>query len=438
MCVSGSASEVCECVCLCEMPSDCAPRHSYLKLALVTNTRLRGCEIPAGAERTFLLETATAFARGDVRVSGVSGVSGVGGVGGVSGVFPVQQPRSFRRRQLSEFAHQKLLVSLKTDGVRYLLLLTRYAGEPRAVLIDRSMAVREIEVWANDDFFDGTLVDGELVAERNVCGSVSDLFLAFDLYAIRGSALRSRVYSDRIGELFNILLSPSDCIDDVEELTNAVTEGRKICAAPDTCLRIVSKAVMCATYTAHVWEQRGASSHMNDGLIFTPDVAVDLVCPSYVLKWKPLNTIDVMLLVTKNKSPSILVRHSTVARVTNAVDMGEGRKLRFVLDSNVILESLIEQGHVRFVVECACLIKGSVVFITPIRPRLDKDAPNHIHVVKETLHNVMENLEIREIIDALRCAAPLVPFMPSSPPEDAEGDGDEGIDCGGVCGWVVV
>ena len=67
------------------MPSDCAPRHSYLKLALVTNTRLRGCEIPAGAERTFLLETATAFVRGDVRVSGVSGVSGVGGVGGVGG-----------------------------------------------------------------------------------------------------------------------------------------------------------------------------------------------------------------------------------------------------------------------------------------------------------------------------------------------------------------
>ncbi len=403
VCQSGRHSLCVECGCV-SMPLDCAPRHPYLKLALVTNTCVRGSELPLGAERTFLLEKATAFARGDDRLSGV---------------FPVQQPRSFRRRQLCDFAQQKLLVSLKTDGVRYLLLLTRYGGEPRSVLIDRSMAVREIEVWANDDFFDGTLMDGELVAERNVCGTISDAFLAFDLYAIRGAGLRSRVYSDRIGELFNILLSPSDYVDDVEELTNAVTEGRKICAAPGTSLRIVSKVVMCAMYTDHVWEQRRASPHMNDGLIFTPDVPVDAPVPSYVLKWKPLNTIDVMLHVTKGRSPSILVRHSTVARVTNAVDMGEGRKLRLVLDSNVILESLIEKGHVRFVVECACLIKGSIVFITPIRPRLDKDAPNHIHVVKETLHSVMEQMDVSEIIHVLKSS---VPFVPSSPPDEAEGD----------------
>lgn len=384
------------------MPSDCAPRHSYLKLALVSNTRSHGAEIPPGPERTFLLAKATSITRGE---------------NSPTCVFPVQQPRSFRRCQLCDVARQKLLVSLKTDGVRYLLLLTRYGGEPRAVMIDRSMAVREIEVWANDDFFDGTLIDGELVTERNPAGTISDVFLAFDLFAIRGAELRSLVYSDRISELFNILLTPTDFIDDTEELTNAVTEGRKICAAPDTCLRIVSKVVMCATYTEHVWHQRHVSTHMNDGLIFTPDRCMDPCSPVHVLKWKPLNTIDVMLLVTAGKPPSILIRQSNNLRITNAVDMGDGRKLRFVLDSNVILESLIGQGHTRFVVECACLVKGSVVFITPIRPRLDKDAPNHMHVVKETLHNVIENMGVNEIIGALDRSAP---FMPASPLYDDE------------------
>ena len=378
------------------MPTECAPRHPYLKLALVPNLHVHGVEIPCGAERTFLLKKANAISRGDEIPDAV---------------FPVRQPRSFRRHQLCELEKQKLLVSLKTDGVRYLLLLTRYNGEPRAVLIDRSLAIREIEVWANDDFFDDTLMDGELVMERNNKGTTSDVFLAFDLFAVRGAQLRKSVYSDRINALFGILHTTADFVEDIDELTNAVTEGRKICAAPNTYLRIVSKVIMCSAYTEHVWNERFASPHMNDGLIFTPDVAMD--APVVVWKWKPLNTIDIMLHVSNSsRAPSILIRQANGTRVTKTVEMCQGRKLRLVLDSNVLLESLIGQGHVRFVVECACLVEGNVAFVTPIRPRLDKPEPNHIHVVRETLHNVTERMCVNEIISVMHRAAP---FMPSSP-----------------------
>lgn len=390
------------------MHSDCAPRHPYLKLALVANTRDHGAEVPPGAERTFFIEKAIAVTRGEPVKSGERPP--------LKSVFPVQQPRSFRRSQLSEIATMKFLVSLKTDGVRYLLLLTRYVGEPRAVLIDRSMNVREIEVWANDEYFDDTLIDGELVTERNATGSISDVFLGFDLFVIKGASIRSRVYSDRISELFCILPTAECSIDDLDDITNAVAEGKKICAAPNSCLRIVTKVVMCATYTEHVWQMRRTCQHMNDGMIFTPDVGMEPHASIVVLKWKPLNTIDVMLVVCGGKAPSIWIRHATTTRVTSAIDMGDGLKLRFVLDSNVLLESLIQQGHVRFVVECACLVKGNVVFITPIRPRIDKDSPNHIHVVRETLFNVMENMDVSEIICSLNRADP---FMPSSPTYDS-------------------
>lgn len=155
-------------------------------------------------------------------------------------MFLVCQPRSFLQHQLGDLEQQKRLVSLKTDGVRHLLLLTRYSGELRAVLIDRSLSVREIEVWENDDFFDDTMIHGELVTERNNKCAISDVFLAFDLFGIRGARLRLCVYSDRISELFNILLTTADFIEDIDELAIAVTEGRKICAAPDTFLRILS------------------------------------------------------------------------------------------------------------------------------------------------------------------------------------------------------
>jgi hypothetical protein len=161
---------------------------------------------------------------------------------------------------------------------------------------------------------------------------------------------------------------------------------------------------MCSAYTEHVWNERFVSPHMNNGLIFMPDVAMDV--HAAVWKWKPLNTINVMLHATKDcRVPSILIRQANGTRVTKTVDMGQGRKLRFVLDSNVMLESLVEQGHVRFVVECACLVEGSVAFLTLIRLRLDKAEPNHIHVVKETLHNVIErlsSLELSHLLEELR------------------------------------
>ena len=378
------------------MPPDYAPRHPYLKLAFVSNPQQHGTEIPNGPERNFLVAKANSITRGSATLNGS---------------FPVHQPRSFRRHQLDGIAQNKYLVSLKTDGVRYLLLLTRYNSEPRAVLIDRSMCVREIEVWANDDYFDDTLLDGELVTERNVNDEISDAFLAFDMFSCRGRSLAACVYSDRLSELFGVLLTVSDDVEGVEDVTNVVVDSRKICAAPDTNLRIVAKVVMSAAYTEHIWIERRHSRHLNDGLIFTPDV--DRNSADVVFKWKPLSTIDVMLRVTRDRPPSILIRHSNKTRGTSVVDMGEGLKLRLVLESNVLLESLVEQGHVCFVVECACFIKGRIAFITPIRPRLDKDSPNHIHVVKETLYNVIERMDVHEIAKALGSEAPFVPSSPT-------------------------
>ena len=377
------------------MPPDYAPRHPYLKLALVSNTSLHGTEIPDGAERTFLLAKATSIARGtDLRHTS----------------FPVHQPRSFRRHELERLNHKQYLVSLKTDGVRYLLLLTRYNHEPRAVLIDRGMRVREIEVWATDEFFNDTLIDGEMVTERNPANEVSDAFLAFDLFACRGRSMEDCVYSERLSGLYSVLLSGTDRTEDTYDLTNTVLDGRKICAAPHKFFRIAAKAVMSAAYTDHIWEARSASLHMNDGLIFTPNE--DRKSNEPVLKWKPLNTIDVLLRTNPNRPPSVLIRHSNKTRVTSFVDMGNGMKLRLVLEPNVLLASLIEQGLVKFVAECACFIKGRVAFITPIRARLDKDTPNHIHVVKETLHNVIESVSARDIIELLGKAEQ---FTPSSP-----------------------
>ncbi|AHA55078.1 putative mRNA capping enzyme, partial [Emiliania huxleyi virus 145] len=60
--------------------------------------------------------------------------------------FPIAQPESFKRSVIPTIINGKFCASLKTDGVRAMLLLTKYNNEFVAVLIDRKLTIREVEV----------------------------------------------------------------------------------------------------------------------------------------------------------------------------------------------------------------------------------------------------------------------------------------------------
>lgn len=90
--------------------------------------------------------------------------------GGVQSL-PAPNPVPLRRKQLDLLAKESYVVAEKSDGVRYLLLLSRFASGPEkgrefAVMIDRTMEMFQVPVVANECFFNGTIFDGELVEER--------------------------------------------------------------------------------------------------------------------------------------------------------------------------------------------------------------------------------------------------------------------------------
>jgi hypothetical protein len=57
-------------------------------------------------------------------------------------------------------------VAEKSDGVRYQLVLGTYDNRGFAVMVNRRMQMYEVPIYANPDYFKGSVFDGELVIEK--------------------------------------------------------------------------------------------------------------------------------------------------------------------------------------------------------------------------------------------------------------------------------
>ena len=122
--------------------------------------------------------------------------------GAVAASPGVQSPAS-HARALPELAARRYGITLKSDGVRYSLMLTlrpgstREAPAPVALMVDRSRGMYEVEVLAPEAYFvDGTLLEGELVwrqpHERDL------LFLVFDAVRVKGEPLAAAPFGERM------------------------------------------------------------------------------------------------------------------------------------------------------------------------------------------------------------------------------------------------
>ena len=110
---------------------------------------------------------------------------------------PTAQPISLQRDRIDALIENKhrYRVSLKADGVRYILLLTQKRTsstappENVALMFDRALTPYEVSIWAPEPYFaNNSLFDGELVVSLKT----SELtYLVFDVMVING---------DRVGD----------------------------------------------------------------------------------------------------------------------------------------------------------------------------------------------------------------------------------------------
>lgn len=227
--------------------------------------------------------------------------------------FPGSIPVSLRRRDLATIcsATGGYVVTEKTDGTRYLLVLCRIDNEPRAYLVNRRCDVYRTPVAADASFFKGTVLDGELVAvtdkqtpdEADEWGD--QILWVFDLLAIQGRSLLGQIHADRY-RLQSVLFEVNPpCLPSVlrrEEFTRELARRQNLARQRHVIvplyqrLTLRAKAFLNVKDLPHLLPAISERPYPVDGLIFMPSGQKVVLGTDWCqFKWKMYQTVDLLL-----------------------------------------------------------------------------------------------------------------------------------------------
>jgi hypothetical protein len=309
--------------------------------------------------------------------------------------FPGCQPVSIERSDLAELHSKDYLVGLKTDGIRYLLLLTLLEGQPCAIMINRAMEMYEVHVWAPYDFFaNDCLFDGELVWEA-VGDELGLLFLVFDVLRVREN-FSHLPFRDRLSKLHRYILPelPAQLTITHERVEQFILDEDKAFIAASHMRMAPKRFVSFEASCVSLWNERYLScGHKNDGLVFVRDgECVHTGTDRSIFKWKPADNITVDIMLQDKK---IVVMRKGQAFVQDDIFI-RGTSYSLQLEDNDLMRCL---GSVaaNTVLECLCVFgEGSILF-KPLRTRPDKTTSNELHTVTKTLENLLECILVEEL-----------------------------------------
>ncbi len=321
--------------------------------------------------------------------------------------FPGCLPVSIHREGILELYGHKLdsvgeyTVSQKADGTRYFLVFLESHGKNSCILIDRRGTITQLCVSMFDWVFQGTIFDVELTRI-----SSDYLILIFDTICISGDSCRELYYPIRM-ELARMALSklqilfPGPC----RLRLSAPHPGRyptdynSVCIQlggyEDSALYITTKDIYYPQALVFLHQNPGYST---DGFIWTSTTTHYMPFrTSYkaVLKWKPMSSITVDLLLL-NKQIDFVRCHDLPSKYTSSVgtwSLYSKHKGDLVYISN-INASVATVG----VYECRWEGKWELV-----KYRKEKTHPNLLETVLQTLRNLEENLSS---LDLLQCLDP--------------------------------
>lgn len=187
----------------------------------------------------------------------------------------------------------------KTDGIRYLLYLTKDEYDAEAVyLIDRKNDYYFIQhrnlhfPRENDDnaFHINTIIDGELVMDHQPNGTKMPSFLVFDCLVLDGMVLMERPLDKRLAYLQQNIYKPYN------RLFRRFPDELKFQA-----FKFVMKDMQFSYGITKMFNEVLPSlTHGNDGLIFTcRETPYKCGTDEHILKWKPAdeNSVDFKLLL---------------------------------------------------------------------------------------------------------------------------------------------
>ena len=313
--------------------------------------------------------------------------------------FPGPNPISLERINFDRLQNEDFLIALKTDGVRYLLVMTTKpnSAEPITLMIDRALNMYEIEIWANEEYFySGCLLDGELVWNNN-----EELqFIIFDVVLFKGINCINMNYRDRLQVIHNHILCVDPNLDD-ETLEKMISEEDKFCARNNkNNLQMFPKMCVSKQRLDDIWQGRKMCSHRNDGIILTlNNCDVHTGTSKDVLKWKPSHSIDIKCYY-ENSSWTLYGNDNSSDDEVNITHKIGNYNVNIDMNSK-LLQML--QRKLICVVECLILVENNTINLIPERERTDKKTANTMKTIIATIRNAQENIRMEELFEIVKC-----------------------------------
>lgn len=355
--------------------------------------------------------------------------------------YPGPNPVSISKKSLLEMKPEEYVIAEKTDGVRYSLMLCRdNENQPICVMINRACKKFEINVLADESYFDGSLFDGELAWENSNSTSADKLiFWIFDAIFVKGKSVKENNYVSRFECIKIAFLDPMQILDQTEKRAKELASMGKIVSIRNLSNMIFRpKQAVSSKEIDTLWHNIPLMNHKNDGLIFTPLLdAVHLGTHWRQFKWKYEHTMDLQLRAKRNLGTSAWTfglyyleadftvtfakaedkqrseEDHGVAHYLNACNGIEynGKIVFFILEENNIIRSLIKRMDAQerrpincftCIVECTGRFETSTKMICTIKTiRVDKSEPNNRYTIRQTLLNIEECLTFAEIRDTM-------------------------------------
>ncbi|KAI0233028.1 hypothetical protein L0F63_003996 [Massospora cicadina] len=312
------------------------------------------------------------------------------------------QPVSFSLEHIQELKEENYFVCEKSDGVRC-LMLSRFnpaVKRPEIFLvslqIDRKNEYRFLpniylpspNPHAPNGFHHLTLIDGELVNDREPDGKTILRYLAFDLLSIDGRSMINKPFTSRQGHLR------------VNVVDQFVAWNRRKGFVPP--LEIQAKVMELSYGMIHILkDQVPRLKHRSDGLIFTSVQAfyVPGTCNT-MLKWKPPNenSVDFKLKI-EGQGPTQLPRF--------CLAIWKGGDQYEIVDEMGVTPSEWRQFKSMFGPKVEARLQDRIVEVTYdvnhcpphtwrfMRFRDDKPHANHISVLEKIRKSIVDNIDMK-------------------------------------------
>jgi hypothetical protein len=312
------------------------------------------------------------------------------------------------------------MVSVKSTGTRYLLVLGMYERKGFCVFVDKSMQMFEVPILATSDYFHGSVFDGDLVCETIQSGQYRQKYFVYDLISMKGETRKNDTFLKRYNEYFGVFdLEGKDILDmdnskwETYAYEWAETKDKIVSLGNKFALQFYPKPFVQFLHMGSLWRNLAKTNNKSDGLVIVKSTSLasmgsDSDC--IVFKWKEHHTINLIIQSNYVKGKWVFKSYfyDQDKKMESSEKTFELNKRQFYLQlkENNITESTcryfaeLHKTSFTLVGKCMCELDEHqpILWYSVIKWQQSPIKPHTFGAIQKTLYDIHNNIPISDLL----------------------------------------